>query len=54
MLDSVYEANGRLADTYADKLRVNHDLDRTLVSFQANRRETAIGGVNTRKDFLLP
>ncbi len=39
MLERVYEANDRLADAYADKLRVNHDLDRTLVSFQANRRE---------------
>ncbi|MCD4823736.1 MAG: site-specific DNA-methyltransferase [Phycisphaerae bacterium] len=39
MLDSVYEANDQLTNAYADKLHVNYDLDRTLVSFQANKRE---------------
>jgi len=39
MLDCVYEANHQLVGAYADKLHVNGDLDRTLVSFQANKRE---------------
>jgi DNA modification methylase len=39
MLDCIYEANDQLAEVYADKLHVNYDLDRTLVSFQANKRE---------------
>ena len=39
MLDGVYAANERLTDAYADKLHVNYDLDRTLVSFQGNKRE---------------
>lgn len=38
-LDRIYEANDRLADAYAGKLHVNYDLDRTLVSFQANKHE---------------
>ncbi len=38
-LGRVYEANDRLANAYADNLHVNYDLDRTLVSFQANKHE---------------
>ena len=36
-LDEIRQADARLSHRFADRLIVNHDLDRTLVSFQANK-----------------
>ncbi|MEX2559474.1 MAG: hypothetical protein WD403_06140, partial [Pirellulales bacterium] len=38
-LAAIDRADKRLTERFRDRLVVNHDLDRTLVSFQANRRE---------------
>jgi DNA modification methylase len=38
-LDAIREADARLQRRFADRLTVNQDLNRTLVSFQANRTE---------------
>jgi DNA modification methylase len=37
LLQAIKEADERLHAKYRDKLQVNYDLDRTLVSFQANK-----------------
>ena len=37
-LDNITEENKRLEEYFIDKLEVNHDLKRTLVSFQANKK----------------
>ena len=37
-LDKIDELNKNLEKRYRDKLVVNHDLKRTLVSFQANKK----------------
>lgn len=37
LLQTIKEADERLHAKYRDKLQVNYDLDRTLVSFQANK-----------------
>lgn len=39
MLDMIGEADKRLTERYRNLLVVNHDLDRKLVSFQANKSE---------------
>src|SRR5436305_9548201 len=39
VLDSIRINDGRLARRFRDVLVVNPDLDRTLVSFQANKRQ---------------
>src|SRR5437667_2758949 len=39
MLDEIRQAEGRLTECFDHKLLVNPDLDRTLVSFQANKNE---------------
>lgn len=39
MLDVIAEADKRLTERYQEVLVVNHDLDRKLVSFQANKSE---------------
>ena len=39
MLQKIDEANDRLEQEYTNELEVNYDLDRTLVSFQANKKE---------------
>lgn len=39
MLAEIRAADHELADRFSKKMRVNHDLDRTLVSFQANKEE---------------
>ena len=39
MLAGISKAEAELTARFADKLEVNHDLDRTLVSFQANKAE---------------
>ena len=38
-LEAIRQAEDRLTARFADKLVVNHDLNRTLVSFQANKRQ---------------
>ena len=38
-LTEIGELDAQLKAKYSDKLEVNHNLDRTLVSFQANRKE---------------
>ena len=40
-----------LAQRYADKLTVNHDLDRTLVSFQANKKENGYSWCKYKEGF---
>ena len=37
-LETIREADERLRDRFADRMTVNHDLDRKLVSFQANKK----------------
>lgn len=39
MLSQIEEADQALMERYASKMKINRDLDRTLVSFQANREE---------------
>ncbi len=39
VLAKIRKADVELTDRFSDKLEVNHDLDRTLVSFQANKAE---------------
>ena len=39
MLHEIAEADARLTERFAPRLKVNTDLDRTLVSFQANKGE---------------
>src|SRR5438067_2543446 len=39
-LKAIRAADKKLLARFADKMSVNHDLDRTLVSFQANKQET--------------
>lgn len=38
-LATIRKADDRLRNRFADRMAVNHDLDRTLVSFQANKTE---------------
>ena len=38
-LATIRKADDRLRDRFADRMAVNYDLDRTLVSFQANKTE---------------
>ena len=38
-LTAIRQADERLRERFADRMAVNHDLDRTLVSFQANKAE---------------
>lgn len=39
LLEGIADADRRLTERFADRLVVNQDLDRTLVSFQANKAE---------------
>jgi len=39
LLEAIKEADERLHAKYRDKLQVNYDLDRTMVSFQANKNK---------------
>ena len=39
MLAQIEEADQALMERFAPKIEINRDLDRTLVSFQANREE---------------
>ncbi|MCC6579581.1 MAG: site-specific DNA-methyltransferase, partial [Phycisphaeraceae bacterium] len=39
MLSSIKAADAEITRRFADKMRINDDLDRTLVSFQANKTE---------------
>ncbi len=39
VLDAIKDADNQLTRRFGDKLVVNRDLNRTLVSFQANKRQ---------------
>ena len=41
-LDKIEELNKNLEKRFRDKLVVNHDLKRTLVSFQANKKNARL------------
>lgn len=38
-LEAIHKADERLTARFADRMTVNHDLDRTRVSFQANKTQ---------------
>lgn len=51
MLDRINAADAALTERFREKMRVNGDLDRTLVSFQANRTEVGHRWCKYREGF---
>lgn len=51
MLASIGAADNELTQRFSEKMRVNGDLDRTLVSFQANKAETGHRWCKYREGF---
>lgn len=51
MLEEIRQADARLTERFASKLEVNPDLDRTLVSFQANKSESGYRWAKYKEGF---
>ncbi|MGD0730594.1 MAG: DNA methyltransferase [Terracidiphilus sp.] len=54
MLSQIDEADRALTGRFASKMEINRDLDRTLVSFQANREEIGHRWCKFREGFSAP
>lgn len=51
MLGRIKAADEEITERFSEKMRVNHDLDRTLVSFQANKTEVGHRWCKYREGF---